>query len=587
MGSPELLYKSKMENVASTAGSATSNAQINYARPELAVTSSSDTALQFITCHHFIGSFCKSATPAHWHQDIEIIHCISGEGFNHICQGKSVSFNAPAIVIVPSNLIHRTCYPPHCRVNRIKFSPDVIRLHDSDPALESSLMLLQQGALRGSIIIGAHDSGFGYISALVSHLEELVAPLPGGSEQRVRSAILNRSDDMNLNAMTGKDARALSSFASRSDSDAAMVASSIEEIDEEEEERYLSQDRNGMPSTAHVTREQETQAAQQAHAEALAQFASFARQTQVVAAERAEAANAVANAAEQVAAQAAAQAAAGQGTTLEQNRLEEQMESTLNSMGMGKGVPNSLSAPANDDFGRNTAINAGSIAIAYASTRNRGESSLQEEQDQGTSLPVSETERKLCHSLGLRLQIKASLLHLMGALFENCYLVRNESMKRPRSSRATDDKLKELLQHIHENYNNPITITDLAQKLEVTNQYFCRIFKQMTDMSFIDYINELRLQKAAVDIATTKDSIRDISSHHGFETIGYFFKLFREHYHTTPIKYRKSFTDDNGQPIAALDYENGLMPITSLFDHEFRTPAAVEQKVRRLVAQAS
>ena len=295
----------------------------------------------------------------------------------------------------------------------------------------------------------------------------------------------------------------------------------------------------------------------------------------------------LANAAEQVAAQAAAQAAAGQGTTLEQNRLEEQMESTLNSMGMGKGVPNSLSAPANDDFGRNTAINAGSIAIAYASTRNRGESSLQEEQDQGTSLPVSETERKLCHSLGLRLQIKASLLHLMGALFENCYLVRNESMKRPRSSRATDDKLKELLQHIHENYNNPITITDLAQKLEVTNQYFCRIFKQMTDMSFIDYINELRLQKAAVDIATTKDSIRDISSHHGFETIGYFFKLFREHYHTTPIKYRKSFTDDNGQPIAALDYENGLMPITSLFDHEVRTPAAVEQKVRRLVAQAS
>ena len=46
-------------------------------------------------------------------------------------------------------------------------------------------------------------------------------------------------------------------------------------------------------------------------------------------------------------------------------------------------------------------------------------------------------------------------------------------------------------------------------------------------------------------------------------------------------------TDDNGQPIAALDYENGLMPITSLFDHEVRTPAAVEQKVRRLVAQAS
>ena len=100
--------------------------------------------------------------------------------------------------------------------------------------------------------------------------------------------------------------------------------------------------------------------------------------------------------------------------------------------------------------------------------------------------------------------------------------------------------------------------------LQVTNQYFCRIFKQLTALSFIDYINEFRLQKAAIDIATTADSIRGIGMQHGFDTIGYFFKLFREHYHTTPVKFRKSFLGSDGLPLAQMDYNNGLVQLPSL-----------------------
>ena len=566
-----------MENVALATHTATSNVG-HVGGP--AVTSSSDTALQFISCHHFIGSFCQSSSPAHWHQEIEIIHCISGEGFTHICQGKSEDFNAPAIVIVPSNLIHRTTYPPHCRVIRIKFSPEVIRLFHGDSALDSSMVLLKQGALRGSIVIGAHDTGFDYISALVSHLEELVSPLPT-SEQRI-SALTRDYFNAPTDNSKGKEE---------------------DTAEEEEEQEHGGNDAEiaaptvTLTATAPKLEEQVTPVkaqaeAQQAQAQAIAQAATLAGITAGVgsygneadhldrinhrATLEAEALAAAAAAAlfgnadseptaeQRLRAHEAQQAQQAHAEAVAQfaDFARKQASSGVSPDSSNKHEESALDgAPANDDFGRSNAINAGSIAIAYASTRNY------KSQSDSTSIPrqeEQELERKRLRVYGLILQEKASLLHLIGSLFEYGYLIKEESGRRQRMSRVSDDNIKELLNYIHANYNCSITISELSGMLQVTNQYFCRIFKQLTALSFIDYINEFRLQKAAIDIATTADSIRGIGMQHGFDTIGYFFKLFREHYHTTPVKFRKSFLGSDGRPLAQMDYNNGLVQLPSL-----------------------
>lgn len=567
-----------MENVALATHAVTANGG-HVGGP--AVTSSSDTALQFISCHHFIGSFCHSSSSAHWHQEIEIIHCISGEGFTHICQGKSEEFNAPAIVIVPSNLIHRTTYPPHCRVIRIKFSPEVIRLFHGDSALDSSMVLLKQGALRGSIVIGAHDTGFDYISALVAHLEELVSPLPA-SEQRISA--LTR-DCFNAPAANGKGKE--------------------EDTTEEEEE----QEHNGgkepamaaptvtLTATAPKLDEQVTPAkaqaeAQQAQAQAIAQAATLAGisagggsygneaehldrmshratlEAEALAAAAAAAlfgnADSEPTAEQRLRAQEAQQAQQAHAEAVAQfaDFARKQASSGATPDSSSKHEESALDgAPANDDFGRSNAINAGSITIAYASTRNYKN---QSGSDNSPRQEEQELERKRLRVYGLTLQVKASLLHLIGSLFEYGYLIKEESGRRQRMSRVSDDNIKELLNYIHANYNCSITISELSGMLQVTNQYFCRIFKQLTALSFIDYINEFRLQKAAIDIATTADSIRGIGMQHGFDTIGYFFKLFREHYHTTPVKFRKSFLGSDGLPLAQMDYNNGLVQLPSL-----------------------
>ncbi len=405
MGSPELLYKSKMENVALSARSATSNYQTSFARQGQAVTSSSDNALQFISCHHFIGSVSSSSSPAHWHEDIEIIHCISGEGFNHTCQGVSESFDAPAIVIVPSNLIHRTVYPPKCRVTRIKFNPNHLLLKERDNAFEQSISMLTKGTLRGSMIIKSQVSGFNYLNQIMMHLEGLINP--------------------------------------------DMVPSLF--------------DNHGSGATP---------------------------------------------------------------------------ESSVNK--------------------RPNAINAGSIAIAYASTYNRGNDATYNHATGEMGVPF-DIHKERSFMQGRALQIKAALLQLLGATYEYGLFLDAPKSRRQRANCLTDIKLKQLLTYVHHNYTKQMSVSELSQKLNVTNQYFCRLFKQMTNMSFIDYINDLRLQRAAVDIATTDLSIREISSGHGFDTLGYFFKLFRERYNTTPVRYRKSCLEDANRHVGIFDRNNGLL----------------------------
>ena len=96
------------------------------------------------------------------------------------------------------------------------------------------------------------------------------------------------------------------------------------------------------------------------------------------------------------------------------------------------------------------------------------------------------------------------------------------------------DKLKTLLSYVNENYAKKISMNDAAAFLDVSQQYFCRYFKKSTGMSFVDFLNDLRLRRASQEILLTSKSMQSIATDNGFENIGYFFKLFKQKYGHTP-----------------------------------------------------
>lgn len=86
-------------------------------------------------------------------------------------------------------------------------------------------------------------------------------------------------------------------------------------------------------------------------------------------------------------------------------------------------------------------------------------------------------------------------------------------------------RYKSLLKDIDENFAN-YTITDAARFVSLSESYFSKFFKQMADMTFTQYLNLVRVEKAIEMIRTSKDTMTKIALNCGFGTIRNFNRVF-------------------------------------------------------------
>lgn len=89
------------------------------------------------------------------------------------------------------------------------------------------------------------------------------------------------------------------------------------------------------------------------------------------------------------------------------------------------------------------------------------------------------------------------------------------------------------------NLDKKITLSDVAEHLHMNPSYFSRMFKQHTQMNFIDYVNQMKMEEAKKLIDHTSESIEKIADKLGFESKGYFLKVFKKYYGLSPIEYKQ------------------------------------------------
>ncbi len=99
----------------------------------------------------------------------------------------------------------------------------------------------------------------------------------------------------------------------------------------------------------------------------------------------------------------------------------------------------------------------------------------------------------------MRLKVKIKLIELLTLMYENGIFLA-ESLSNNEEYEYKQQKIKDLLTFINDHYSERITMNDAANFLKVSRQYFCRYFKKSTGMSFVDFINDLRLRRASQDI---------------------------------------------------------------------------------------
>ncbi len=101
------------------------------------------------------------------------------------------------------------------------------------------------------------------------------------------------------------------------------------------------------------------------------------------------------------------------------------------------------------------------------------------------------------------------------------------------------NRLNLVLDYINQNYNHPISIDEIAQIAYLDSRYFCRFFKKHMGLTFLEYLNEVRLSHIYKDLISTQYTLQRILECHGFTNYKLFRRVFSEHFHTTPSQVRK------------------------------------------------
>lgn len=98
-------------------------------------------------------------------------------------------------------------------------------------------------------------------------------------------------------------------------------------------------------------------------------------------------------------------------------------------------------------------------------------------------------------------------------------------------------KLKLVLEYIGEHYAEELSIPDLARICFFSEYHFMRFFKKYVGTSCLEYIKNLRLEKAAELFTQGEQSVLDTALCCGFGNLSYFYREFKKKYGMTPKKF--------------------------------------------------
>lgn len=91
---------------------------------------------------------------------------------------------------------------------------------------------------------------------------------------------------------------------------------------------------------------------------------------------------------------------------------------------------------------------------------------------------------------------------------------------------------------IAENYSSPVGLQEAAAFLELSESHLSRLFKEVTGLNFLQYLNAWRINKSVELMKDPKRNIGEIATNCGFPTPGYFAKIFKRFTGLTPTQYR-------------------------------------------------
>lgn len=104
------------------------------------------------------------------------------------------------------------------------------------------------------------------------------------------------------------------------------------------------------------------------------------------------------------------------------------------------------------------------------------------------------------------------------------------------------EPIAQVLQYIEMDYKGIESLEQLAQAAGLSKYYFVRLFQKHMGNTPLEYVNKLRIERAAELLRTTALSVEEIAEAVGFASGNYFSKVFKHWLGMSPAKFRKAET---------------------------------------------
>ena len=115
---------------------------------------------------------------------------------------------------------------------------------------------------------------------------------------------------------------------------------------------------------------------------------------------------------------------------------------------------------------------------------------------------------------------------------------KNLEIKNTLSAQPIDNDWTKIQKYIDNNYTKKLSVNNICYEMLIDRSKFYKLIKTNTGKTFIEYLTNIRLDKARVMLISSSKRIEDIAAEVGIPDVYYFNKVFKAHFGISPKIYR-------------------------------------------------
>lgn len=106
--------------------------------------------------------------------------------------------------------------------------------------------------------------------------------------------------------------------------------------------------------------------------------------------------------------------------------------------------------------------------------------------------------------------------------------------------------VRKVQDYVAENYASNVSLEEVAGQIGMNPAYLSRYFKQRTGNTFMEYVLQVRVNKAIELLKDSTVKVYEVGEQVGYKSMKHFYKVFKKITKVTPSQYREQWENENG-----------------------------------------